>query len=282
MTRSRISTLRLVAWLFAALALLLAPRTASAFGSVKVEGGTTLKEVDGRWKLKLVVDYGSLPDINFVPTLFSFQMQTLYERSLTDEGGEKPVVTKKPLQNQQPIIESMDVGFSDGTGKTFKVTKFNFVIRRDRGFEAGEYTLQLKRADDGANIGQKIRIILEGDNPIVDRRSISFVGGKEPKKEDKKEAPKEASPSGEGDEPAGDAAPSDVAPSDAPPVDGPPAVDPRQGGCGCRVAGEPSHDPGTSSLGLALGLGLLGAVGLRRQRQSSARRSRASELGSTP
>jgi MYXO-CTERM domain-containing protein len=279
---TRRSPLRLFAWLFAALALLLAPRTASAFGSVKVEGGTTLKEADGRWKLKLVVDYGSLPDINFVPTLFSFQMQTLYERSLTDEGGDKPVITKKSLQNQQPIIESMDIGFSDGTGKTFKITKFNFVIRRDRGFEAGEYTLQLKRTDDGANIGQKIRVILEGDNPIVDRRSISFVGGKEPKKEEKKEAPKEASPSGEGDAPAGNDTPSDLPPSDAAPVDAPPPVEPKQGGCGCRVAGEPSDRTHTSGLGVALGLGLVGAVGLRRRRQSSARRSRSSELGSTP
>lgn len=277
---TRRSHLRHFAWLFATLALLLAPRTASAFGSVKVEGGTTLKEVDGRWKLKLVVDYGSLPDINFVPTLFSFQMQTLYERSLTDEGGDKPVITKKSLQNQQPIIESMDVGFSDGTGKTFKVTKFNFVIRRDRGFEAGEYTLQLKRADDGANMGQKIRVILEGDNPIVDRRSISFVGGKEPKKEEKKEAPKEAASSGEGDEPAGEAPPSDASPSDAASVDAPPPVEPKQGGCGCRVAGEPTER--TSGLGVALGLGLVGAVGLRRRRQSSARRSRSSELGTTP
>lgn len=282
MTRPRISPLRLYAWLFAALALLLAPRTASAFGTVKVEGGTTLKEVDGRWKLKLVVDYGSMPDINFVPTHFSFQMQTLYERSLTDEGGEKPVITKKSLQNQQPIIESMDIGFSDGTGKTFKVTKFNFVIRRDRGFEAGEYSLQLKRADDGANIGQKIRVILEGDNPIVDRRSISFVGGKEPKKDEKKEAPKEAAPSDEAGAPSGEAAPSDAAPSDAAPVDAPPPVEPKQGGCGCRVAGEPSEGAGSAGLGAALGIGLAGVVALRRRRQSSARRNRSSELGSTP
>lgn len=280
MIRPRLSHLRLYAWLFAAFALLLAPRTASAFGSVKVEGGTTLKEVDGRWKLKLVVDYGSMPDINFVPTHFSFQMQTLYERSLTDEGGDKPVITKKSLQNQQPIIESMDIGFSDGTGKTFKVTKFNFVIRRDRGFEAGEYSLQLKRADDGANIGQKIRIVLEGDNPIVDRRSISFVGGKEPKKDEKKDAPKEAAPSGEGDAPSGEAPPSELAPSDAAPVDAPPPVEPKQGGCGCRVAGAPSE--GSAGLGVALGVGLAGAARLRRRRQSSARRSRSSELGSTP
>src|SRR6185369_15576207 len=110
----------------------------------------------------------------------------LYERSLTDKSPEKPVLTRMPLQNQQPINESMDVGFSDASGKIFKVTKFDFVIRREHGFEAGEYDLKIKRTDDGVQMGQTIRIILKGDNPVVDRRAIVFAGDGKKKPDEKK------------------------------------------------------------------------------------------------
>ena len=49
-----------------------------------------------------------------------------------------------------------------------------FVIRRDHGFEAGEYDLKIKREDDGVQMGQTIHLILKGDNPVVDRRSMTF------------------------------------------------------------------------------------------------------------
>ena len=97
----------------------------------------------------------------------------------------------------------MDVGFSDATGKIFKVTKFDFVIRRDHGFEAGEYDLKIKREDDGVQMGQTIRLVLKGDNPIVDRRAIVFAGDKpkskkveadKPADEEKKDEPAPAEP----------------------------------------------------------------------------------------
>ncbi len=225
--------------LLLAVALLLgAPRPAFAAGSVKAEK-TTLTEADGRWRLKLSIDYGSIPDITFVPMIFDFEPVTYFERALTDASPEKPVVNKKPLQNMKHINESMEVGFSDGTGKAFKVTKFDFAIRRDRGFEAGEYKLIIKLADTGKAVGQPIRLVLEGDNPVVDRRAISFVGEKP---DGDKKKPKPKSDDGTASDPAGSSdgagsGSSEPDPSSTPEADPPPAVEPKQGGCGCEVPG---------------------------------------------
>lgn len=250
-----------------ALVLLALPRAAHAVGSVRVEQ-TKVEESDGRWKLKMTIDLGKVPDINYIPMMFSFTPTMLYERSLTDESPEKPVIIKKPLSNQQAINESMDVGFSDGTGKAFKVTKFNFMVRRDRGFEAGEYTLEIRRTSDNALIGNKIRLVLDGENPVVDRRAISFVGdtGKKKKKDEPKDEPKPdadaaADPAGDApvDEPVDSAADPDIAP------DGPDPVPPKQGGCGCELAGTPSPSRGAALLILPLA-----AAVLRRRRRRAA------------
>jgi MYXO-CTERM domain-containing protein len=256
-------------WALAAIVLtscLALTSLAAAAGSIKPES-STLKEEDGKWKLKLTIDYGGTPEIQFIPMNFSFEQVVLYERALTDEGGDKPVITKRQLQNQPPIIESMDVGFSDGTGKMFKVTKFNFVIRRDRHFEAGEYMLTVKKADGGQQIGQKIRLTLNGDNPVINRKSITFVDDKG--KEDPSKVKSKADPGAydKKDEPASsDSAPasSDSGSSAEPP----PAVEPKQGGCGCRVAGEA---PAGTGAALAAFLALSGGVALRRRRRPSER-----------
>ncbi len=253
-----------------ALALLVAPRAAHAVGSMKVEQ-TKVTEVDGRWKLKMTIDLGKVPDIAYIPMIFSFTPTVLYERSLTDESPEKPIIIRKNLANQPAVNESMDVGFSNGTGESFKLTKFNFLVRRDRGIEAGEYTLEVRRSSDGAVIGQKVKLILEGDNPVVDRRAISFVPDSSKKKKDDK--PKD----GGGDKkPEGGDAPAD-APADAPPAEpsppssgdptdaapGPDPVEPKQGGCGCEVAGDPA---GARHAALALAVPLLFALRRRRSR----------------
>jgi hypothetical protein len=135
-----------------------------------------------------------------------------YERALTEASPDKPELVKKSLVNQQPINESMDVGFGDGSGKTFKGTKFDFVIRRDRGFEAGEYKLTIKKADGGQTMGQPIRLVLNGDNPVIDRRPISFVGDKAGKDGKAKAAdkPKDGADKPKKDEASGDSAPSDA------------------------------------------------------------------------
>src|SRR5215468_9126262 len=161
--------------------LALLPRPALAAGTVTLSSRELVEE-DGKWKLKMSIDFGGVPNLPHVPMIFGFTPTVLYERALTDKSPEKPVLNRMPLSNQQTINESMDVGFSDGTGKIFKITKFDFIIRRDHGFEAGEYDLKIKREDDGVQMGQVIHLVLKGDNPVVDRRAIIFAGDKPKKK----------------------------------------------------------------------------------------------------
>lgn len=276
----RFSSSALVVTLGVALAfaaLLVTPRTALAVGTVRVEK-SALEEVDGRWKLKMVMDYGSQPEINFVPMLFVFTPTMLYERACTDASKDKPILNKIPLQNQQSINEQLDVGFSDGSGKTFKETHFDFMIRRDRGFEAGEYTLEIKRASDNKTMGSKIKLVLNGNNKVVDRRAMNFVGEK--KKDDPCVNPPDEKPAGS--EGSGDApktepkkdtpapASTDVHADGEIPLpqentDAPPPVPPKQGGCGCELA--PSEGPHAALWGLLpiAGVGLLAA---RRRRDA--------------
>jgi len=255
--------------LFGAVLLLVGPSHAA--GTVTITDRAP-QESDGRWKLKMTINYGSTPHLGHIPMLFSFTPVSLYERSLTDQSPEKPVLNKIPLKGQQSINEDMDVGFSDGSGKIFNITKFDFVLRRDRGFEAGEYELKITRKTDGAQMGSTQKITLQGDNPIVDRRAIVFAGDKkkDKKKEEEKKKAEEpaAAESGSADEAAGagaeEAAPADTGEA---PVETPPEVEPKQGGCGCRVAGEESP----AAPGLALGAGLaLAVVTLARRRRSRA------------
>lgn len=257
--RSRLLAFARVVTLALFAALLLAPRLAAAAGGTVTVTDLQPKEDDGRWKLKMSMNYGSTPPTAHIPMLFTFVPVVLYERSLTDKSPTTPVLIKMPLANQPPIPESMDVGFSDASGKVFPVTKFDFVIRRDHGFEAGEYTLTITRSNDGAKMGQALRIILQGDNVIVDRRAMVFSGEKKEKKAD----PAAGDP--KTDAPSGDAPPSDgpAEPSgDAPPVEAPPAVEPKQGGCGCRVA-----DPDDSTGIFAVAFIGLAALALRRSRR---------------
>jgi MYXO-CTERM domain-containing protein len=246
-------------------------------GPAHAAGTVTLKErdpteVDGKWKLFMTMDYGGIPHLPHIPMLFSFTATVLYERSLLDKTGDKPQLTRLPLSNQQAINVDTDVGFADASGKVFKITKFDVVIRRDHGFEAGEYDLKITRKDDGAQMGQTIKVTLKGDNPIVDRRAIVFAGEKKKKKDDadkkdaagdkkdqpaagdKKDEPAAGDKKDEGDQSAGD-----------PTGDGaPPPVPPKQGGCGCHVGA-------TAPLGLP-SLAVLGLGGLlvaRRRRRTA-------------
>jgi MYXO-CTERM domain-containing protein len=223
-------------------------------------GDSQPKEEDGKWKLKMTMTYGGTPPTAHIPMNFSFTPTVLYERSLNDKSPNTPVITRIPLSNQQPIIKSMDVGFSDPSGKLFSTTKFDFVIRRDHGFEAGEYTLVITRSNDGAQMGQQIRIVLQGDNEIVDRRAIVFTGEKKKEKKADPAADKKDEPAADpepGDPGAGDPSASTDTPTEAPPP-----VEPKQGGCGCRVA-EPAPAPG---LALFAAAGLLAFAARRRSK----------------
>ncbi|WP_438003606.1 MYXO-CTERM sorting domain-containing protein [Sorangium sp. So ce321] len=264
----RLLLARVVAAALALLGAWLPASAAHAAGTVTIADRSP-KEDDGRWKLKMTINYGGAPHLAHIPMLFAFTPTVHYERALTDQSPEKPILNKIPLQNQQGINESMDVGFSDGSGKIFAITKFDFILRRDRGFEAGEYDLVIKRASDGVQMGQKQKITLQGDNEIIDRRAIVFTGEKKKKKDDKADKADKADdeksdePANDAaDEPASDAADAEPSSAELPPDEAPPPVSPKQGGCGCRLAPDEAATP------FALPLVALGAaVALARRRR---------------
>lgn len=244
----------------------LAPRSAHAAGTVSIEN-LSPTESDGRWKLKMTINYGGVPHIGHIPMLFIFTPTVLYERALTDQSGERPILNKIPLQNQQAINESMDVGFANAEGKVFAITKFDFVIRRDHGFEAGEYKLEIKRQDDGVRMGNVMTLKLMGDNPIVDRRAISFAGEKKEKKKPAEDAAKAEGDKKEEPAPASDPSEPPPGSSDTEGAAAPPPVPPKQGGCGCRVITSDSDE--TDSLKGALALALAVGLVLRRAQRRS-------------
>lgn len=253
-----------------ALGMLTLTTTALAFGTFRLKR-TTVQEADGRWKFNVEVDYGSKPHIGHIPFDFVFVQKTYYEYSITDNDP-KPVQRRKPMLNQPPQREQMDIGFADARGDIWRRTKFSFSLRRDRGFSAGEYTLTVKRTSDGRVLGRPMRIILNGQNELIDRRAIVFAGPKK-KSKDKAtktdDAPSGADEGGSGDkadnaadEEKEDTVPEDVEPPDdpvaEPEADGPPPVEKRRNGagCGCRAAGMGPRDS-VPLLGLLM-LGLLG------------------------
>ncbi len=238
--------------------LSLLSRPALASGTVTLASREVTEE-DGRWKLKMSIDFGSIPQLPHIPMIFSFTPMVLYERALTDKSPEKPVLIKMPLSNQTTNNESMDVGFSDGSGKIFKITKFDFVIRRDHGFEAGEYDLKIKREDDGVQMGQVIHLSLKGDNPVVDRRAMVFAGDKPRKKVDPDKA--EEKTEEKKDEPAAEEKKSEDGEEKKTGEDVP-KVPPKQGGCGCKVAGDEGPNGGAIAA-----LGMAAALVLRRRRR---------------
>ncbi|WP_437669661.1 MYXO-CTERM sorting domain-containing protein [Sorangium sp. So ce131] len=271
----RLLLARLVAAALALLGAWLPASAARAAGTVTIADRSPT-ETDGRWKLKMTINYGGTPHLGHIPMLFSFTPTVHYERALTDQSPDKPILNRIPLHNQQSINESMDVGFSDGTGKVFAITKFDFVLRRDHGFEAGEYELVIKRVSDGVQMGPKQKITLQGENEIMDRRAIVFTGEKKKKKDekadaaggDKSEAAGGEKGSSESETEPVASAPSDETPSgDAPPDEAPPPVEPKQGGCGCRLSPEDGAAP------LALPIAALGAVAALARRRRPRRGS---------
>ena len=73
-----------------------------------------------------------------------------------DDTHDKPYLNKKPITNAQIISVPQTVGFSDGSGKTYKKTNYSFTIKRDDRFEAGEYQLEVQQ--DGKAVGsEKLR-----------------------------------------------------------------------------------------------------------------------------
>ncbi len=236
--------------------------SALALGSVRTDK-RAYEEKDGIWKVKFTIDYGRKPDLPHVPMTFSFKQVMIYKRVLTDEGGDTPQVRKERVPNATPINVPMDVGFSDASGKMFKVTKFKIKLRRENDFEAGEYELKVKTSS-GKPVGRPFRIVLNGKNKVIDYRAIKFNAPKpKPKAADNGPPSEDAGTSSDGGA-VEDMGPDlsdipDVADEDLPDVDAPPPVEPKQGGCGCHVVGRQRPSPSTpaGALGLLLGVALL-------------------------
>lgn len=146
-------------------------RDARAAGAFKLKS-PEVNEVSGGWHIYVSLDLPKAPLTAHQTMKFHFTKTVAYERSLVD-GRSEPVNNRQVLQNQSPSIESLDVGFGDATGKIFKSTRFDFTLTRTRGYEAGEYKVEVKTSD-GVTIGSPQNLVLKGDNPVVDRRSIAF------------------------------------------------------------------------------------------------------------
>jgi len=133
---------------------------------------TEIQEQSGAWHVFVTIELPKPPPIPHQTMRFLFTKTAVYERSLID-NHDGPVTNVTVLQNQSPSVEGLDVDFSNASGKIFNITRFDFGITRDRGYEAGEYTVQL-RTSDGVEIGGRATIKLKGDNPVVDRRAMNF------------------------------------------------------------------------------------------------------------
>lgn len=168
-SRRTASAAALALAVFAALCAI-AP-SAWAAGNFKLRS-TDVKEVSGAWHIFVTIDLPKAPQTAHQPMRFLFTKTAVFERSLVD-GKNEPVLSRQPLENQSPSAESLDVDFSDGSGKIFKGTRFDFGLTRTRGYEAGEYKVEL-RTSDGTKIGGVVNLTLRGDNEVVDRRSITF------------------------------------------------------------------------------------------------------------
>jgi hypothetical protein len=240
MTVTRIQFFRWIAAL-AALAGLFCVLPAQAYDRV-IWKKTTINESNEAWRLDLEFHFSKPPDIAHVPIEFDFT-QTMYYENTLDDSSKEPHVTKQPQENKQPMVETQDVGFMDpGTGKTQARTRFTFKLTRARGFEAGEYKVQLKNKRTGSKIGGETRLILNGTNEVVDRRSISFDEKKKPKADEEKKHSWEEQEYDPSQDPNNDAywkggpkeSEKDENGDDIPP---PAHMQENPGACGCRVPG---------------------------------------------
>src|SRR3954451_19830659 len=145
-------------------------RDARAVGTFKLKS-TEASEVSGAWHVYVTLELPKAPLTAHQSMKFLFTKTVAYERALID-GHSEPVLNRQVMQNQTPSVESLDVDFADPSGKVFKGTRFDFGLTRARGYEAGEYKIEVK-SSDGTSIGTPQNLILKGDNPVVDRRAMA-------------------------------------------------------------------------------------------------------------
>jgi MYXO-CTERM domain-containing protein len=214
---------------------------------------TKIKETDKSWKVAIEVYLDRVPDVPHMPVRFSFTPISYFERSMVD-GRKEPMTRQVPLSNQQPIVESVDVGFLDpGTGKAAKRTRFSFHVTRDRGFEAGSYEVIVTDARSDREFGGKTTLTLDGENDVIDRRSMVFDDKPKAKKDGAPKAAeskeRELTPDDPGYWAGGPKQPEEkTAPLP------PPAHMQERPGCGCRIQGPTRSAPAWGFAALALGL----------------------------
>ena len=148
----------------------------------------------GAWRLDMTFFMTKAPDMAHVPFKFEFRQVVYFERSRVD-GRDDPIDRKVPMRNQTPKIQSVDVGFMDvGRGEIQKRTRFSFKLDRDIGYEAGVYKVTVRNSRSGRKIGQPTKITLNGENEIIDRRSMVFEAKEKKKKNDDDYDPDEGKP----------------------------------------------------------------------------------------
>ncbi|MBX3228865.1 MAG: hypothetical protein KIT84_41960 [Labilithrix sp.] len=233
------------------------------------------QEVSGAWHIYAKIELPKAPLTAHQTMRFVFTKTMVYERSLID-GHAEPVINRQSLTGQSPSTESLDVNFSDATGKIFKGTNFDFGLTRVRGYEAGEYSVEL-RTSDNTIIGGKQTLILKGDNPVVDRRSMAF-NAKDPKvkKIEGYDAGSNQAMNDSNELPANNnaGAPGEVTPTGTAtgfvPKEGlqeteEEKIKTKPGGCGCETVGARSP---ASALVLFLPIAAAGVVSYRRRRRA--------------
>jgi len=242
-------------------------RDAHAVGSFKLKS-TEASEVSGAWHIYVTLELPKPPLTAHQSMKFLFTKTMAYERALID-GHSEPVLAKQSLQNQTPSVESLDVDFADPSGKVFKGTRFDFGLTRARGYEAGEYKIEVKTSD-GTAIGAAQNLILKGDNPVVDRRAMAFnakePGVKKVEGYDGGTGPSKGSDNGPANNNMGEVAPSGTAqpfiPKEGYDKTSEEEIKQRPKGCGCDIPG--GVDVGT--LAWLMPLAGLGLAVLRRRR----------------
>jgi len=243
----------------------------AAVGTFKLKS-TDVNEVSGAWHIYVTIELPKAPLTAHQSMKFLFTKTMVYERSLVDNQKD-PVINRQALQNQTPSVESLDVDFADPSGKIFKGTRFDFGLTRTRGYEAGEYKVEV-RTSDGVTIGAGANLILKGDNPVVDRRAMAFnAKEKSIKKVDAYDA---GANQAKNDEPvaANNGGPGEVTPTGTAtgfvPKEGMQETDEekiktRPKGCGCEAVGHTG--PGAALFFLLPILGI-GVMAYRRRRSS--------------
>ena len=113
--------------LVALASVLLQPSAAWAAGQLKIKN-TTIDEQSGAWRVIVsLIQLPKAPQLKRVPMRFIFTQTIIYERSLVD-GKSEPVMSRINVTNASPKQETLDVDFSDTSGKTFNQTRYDFGI----------------------------------------------------------------------------------------------------------------------------------------------------------